>query len=250
MTLAPPTVAEIELPDVPGGSRNLHGVLALPAGDGPWPAVVMVHEAFGLTPVMRKQAIRMAQAGFLVLMPDLFADGGTRKCLIPTFRAISAGQGRIFVDVENARQALLGRDDCNGRVGVLGFCMGGGFALMAASGHGFDAASANYGRLPKDLDRALEHSCPVVGSYGGKDNTMPKDSAAKLQLALTKAKVPHDIHVYPDARHAFLNEEADGTLPAPLSGLMNMVMGIGPNPEAAKEAWVRIDGFFKQHLTV
>jgi carboxymethylenebutenolidase len=250
MTATAPVVSEIELPDVEGGSKDLHGVLARPAGDGPWPAVVMVHEAFGLTPVMRKQAIRMAQAGFLVLMPDLFADGGTRKCLIPTFRAISAGQGRIFVDVENARKTLLARDDCNGRIGVLGFCMGGGFALMAASGHGFDASSANYGRLPSDLDSAFEHSCPVIGSYGGKDRTMPKDSATKLEIALTRKDVPHDVHVYPEAGHAFLNPEADSTLPAPISGLMNVVMGIGPNPESAKVAWKRIDAFFMEHLSV
>src|SRR4051812_49367748 len=131
--MSAPTLVDLDLPPtLPGASPRLRGVLGIPAGTGPWPGVVLVHEAFGLTDVMRRQVQRMAEAGFLALMPDLFVEGGPRKCLRATFRDIVRGEGRVFDDVETARRALTARPDCSGRVGVIGFCMGGGFALMAA----------------------------------------------------------------------------------------------------------------------
>ncbi|MEA9984720.1 MULTISPECIES: dienelactone hydrolase family protein [Subtercola] len=242
-----PTVSTVDLSGqaLPGMSPGLNGVLAVPAGDGPWPAVVMVHEAFGLTDVMKRQVDRMAAAGFLVLMPDLFVDGGPRRCLRATFTAISAGHGRVFVDVEAARAYLVGRGDCTGKVGVLGFCMGGGFALVAASGHGFDAASSNYGRLPSELDEAFSGACPIVGSYGGRDNSL-RGAAAKLDAALTTRDVPHDVKEYPTAGHSFLNDAPTG--PKIFRPLFSAILGAGPDPEAAADAWKRIDAFFREHL--
>jgi carboxymethylenebutenolidase len=151
-------------PLLDGASPALAGVLAVPDGDGPWPAVVIVHEAFGVTDVMRRQVQRMAAAGYLVVMPDLYTAGGARKCLTATFRAMASGHGRAWVDIESARQMLIARDDCTGRVGVLGFCMGGGFALGAAT-RGFGASSVNYGRLPKDMDAVLAGACPIVDKH-------------------------------------------------------------------------------------
>ena len=78
-----------------------------------------------------------------------------------TFRSLFNGQGQAYDDIESSRRWLLGRDDCSGRVGVIGFCMGGGFALMTAS-RGFDVSAPNYGQLPKNLDAAL--STPVLWS--------------------------------------------------------------------------------------
>ncbi|RFA23618.1 dienelactone hydrolase family protein [Subtercola boreus] len=242
-----PTVSDIDLTGqaLPGMSPGLHGVLAVPAGEGPWPAVVMVHEAFGLTEVMRRQVERMAAAGFLVLMPDLFVDGGARKCLRATFQAISTGQGRAWVDVEAARAALVARADCTGRVGVLGFCMGGGFALVAAADRGFDAASVNYGRLPSDMDTALAGACPIVGSYGGRDNSL-RGAAAKLDAELAKRDIPRDVKEYPTAGHSFLNDAPTG--PAWMRPVMKAILGAGPEPIAAADAWARIDAFFHTHL--
>lgn len=239
------TVTDIQLPPVTGGSDGLTGVLAVPDGAGPWPGVVLVHEAFGVTDVMRRQVIRMAEAGYVALMPDLFAMGGARKCLGATFRALSAGEGRAFVDIENARTVLAARADSTGSIGVLGFCMGGGFALAAAANRGFDAASANYGRLPKELDTAFEHACPIVGSYGGSDASL-KGAAAKLAAALTAQGVVHDVKEYPTAGHSFLNDAPTGR--APLRFIMGRFMGAGPDPVAAADAWQRIDGFFAEHL--
>lgn len=239
------TVTDIQLPSVPGGSEGLTGVLAVPDGPGPWPGVVLVHEAFGINDVMRRQVVRMAEAGFVALMPDLFAMGGARKCLNATFRALRSGEGRAFIDIENARSVLAERSDSTGSIGVLGFCMGGGFALVAASAHGFDAASANYGMLPSDLDTAFDNACPIVGSYGGKDATL-KGAAAKLTAALEAKGIVHDVKEYPTAGHAFLNDAPTG--PAALRFVMSRFMGAGPDPVAAADAWHRIETFFGEHL--
>ncbi len=228
---------------VPGTSRRLTGYVARPAGQGPWPGVVVVFEAWGLDDVMRRQADRLARAGYLAVIPDLYADGGTLRCLVPTMRALSAGRGRAFADIEAARQYLLGDPACTGKVGVIGFCMGGGFALLAA-GRGFDVSSVNYGMLPKDLDDALAGACPVVGSYGGADR-MLSGAAATLDDGLARAGVARDVKEYPGAGHSFLNDKDNS--PLLLRPLMK-VSGAGPDPEAAADAWSRIEAFFAAHL--
>ncbi|TFD31525.1 dienelactone hydrolase family protein [Cryobacterium cryoconiti] len=240
-----PHLIDLLLPPAPGGSAGLRAVLGRPAGPGPWPAVVLVHEAFGLNDVMRRQVERMAAAGYLALMPDLFTEGGARKCLMQTFRELQTGAGRAFTDIESARQFLINRDDCTGAAGVLGFCMGGGFALVAAT-RGFDAASVNYGRLPKQLDDALTGACPIVASFGATDKSL-RGAAATLEASATRLGIPHDVVEYPGAGHAFLNDAESG--PVALRFLLKRVLGAGPDPVAAADAWRRIEAFFGEHLT-
>jgi carboxymethylenebutenolidase len=226
------------------GDDELHGVLAVPPGKGPFPAVVMVHEVFGIDESMRSQITRMASAGYLVLMPDLFSRGGMRKCLKATFRALVDGTGQAYVDVEAAKQLLLSRPDCTGKIGVVGFCMGGGFALQLVS-KGYDAAAVNYGQAAKDLDGQLVGSCPIVASFGGKDMSL-KGAGPKLEAALIQAGVPHDVKVYPEASHAFMNPTQAG--PKALRPFMNTVVGFKPRPVEAADAWSRIEAFFGEHL--
>ncbi len=229
---------------VPGRTAQLRGFLGVPTGTGPWPAVVMLHEAFAIDEVMLRQVERMSSAGYLVLMPDLFSAGGPRRCLAATFRALSSRQGRAFEDIEAARRWLLERADCNAAIGVLGFCMGGGFALVAAS-RGFDAASVNYGMIPKDVSDVLQGACPVVGSYGGKDRTLAR-AVPRLEAALEARSIDHDVKTYPAAGHSFLNDAPSG--PAWLQPVLKAVLGAGPDPDAAADAWRRIEEFFRQYL--
>ena len=222
---------------------ELKGVIAVPDGVGPWPAVVMVHEIFGIDEAMRAQIERLATAGYVVLMPDLFSRGGVRKCLTATFKALSSGTGQAFDDVESAKALLLEHPKTTDKVGVIGFCMGGGFALLLAS-RGYDASAVNYGMLPSDLDSALEGACPIIGSFGGKDKQLA-GATAKLEVALTKKKIVHDLKEYPEAGHAFMNPSQAG---GPVFGTLLRVTGAKPNPAAATDAWQRIETFFAKHL--
>ena len=242
------TITELDLTTVPGapsGSRTLRGHLARPTGHGPWPGVVVLHEVFGADDdVMRRHVERLASLGYLTLMPDLFSDGGAVRCLVATFRALTSGRGRAYADIEAARTLLAGHPDSTGAVGVLGFCLGGGFALVSA-GRGFDAASVNYGPVPKNLDAVLAGACPVIGSYGGRDRAIPVADVARLDDALARHGVPHQVTVYPRASHSFLNDAPSG--PRVLAPLVR-VAGMGPEPESAAQAWVAIDAFLARHL--
>jgi carboxymethylenebutenolidase len=204
----------------------------------------MVHEVFGIEENMRAQVLRLASAGYIVLMPDLFSRGGMRKCLNATFRALTAGTGQAFDDVEAAKQMLVARPDFTGKVGVIGFCMGGGFALQLAN-HGYGASAVNYGMMPKDIDAVLSGACAIIGSYGAKDKTL-KGAAATMERELSARGIPHDIKEYPEANHAFMNPGPAG--PKLLRPFMQKVAGFKPYPEDAADAWRRIEAFFAEHL--
>jgi carboxymethylenebutenolidase len=235
-------MTKIEITPEPGGSQSLHGYLATPSGAGPWPGVVLIHEAFGLDDNMRAHADRLAAAGYLTIAPDLYSQGGARKCLVSTMRAMMSGEGRAFADLEAARKWLVASDQCTGRIGAIGFCMGGGFALLTVHKH--DVVSANYGFLPKNVDEVMADACPVVASYGALDRPL-RTAPAKLEAALTKAGVVHDVKQYQNAGHAFLNAEESG--PGWLRPLLRATHSV-PNPEAAADAWGRIETFFAEHL--
>ena len=239
-------MTDIDLSDLAAdrdGSQPLRGYLASPAGTGPWPAVVMIHEIFGLDEVMRGHADRLASFGYLTLAVDLFSAGSTARCLVATMTAMMRGRGRAFADISAAHDYLAGSPECTGKIGVIGFCIGGGFALLTAN-NGFDAAAVNYGQLPRHLDEAVAGACPIVGNYGGRDPSL-RGAAGRLDAALNKAGVTHDVKEYPAASHAFLNDAEAG--PGVLRPLLR-VAGIGPESESAKDAWDRIGTFFATHL--
>jgi carboxymethylenebutenolidase len=225
---------------------QLDGRLAVavrPTVGGPWPGVVMLHEIFGIDDVLRRQANRLASAGFVVLAPDLLGEGRKLGCMISTFKAMRARNGLPFEIIQRARERLLDDPQVNGKVGVIGFCMGGGFALLVSS-EGFDASAVNYGMVPADVDEVLRGACPVVASYGGRDKQLVRE-VPRLRAALEANGVPYDLEVYPTAGHSFLNDERNGPLLArPLLRLSH----VGPDPVAASDAWRRIEAFFGEHL--
>jgi carboxymethylenebutenolidase len=216
------------------------GHLALPATPGPWPGVVVLPEILGLTDDIRAHTDRLARAGYAAFAPDVLRGGLTARCVLRAMREVSAGRGPTFDAAEEARAYLAGRDDCTGFVGILGFCMGGGFALVAAARQDFDAAAVNYGRLPRRPGDALAGACPVVASYGRRDHLL-RGAAAKLERALTSQGVDHDVKEYPDSGHGFMNDHA-----FPLVARISMSAGFhGPD---AEDAWRRIEEFFTRHL--
>jgi carboxymethylenebutenolidase len=232
------------MPDVliPTPRGQMPAWLAVPTAPAPVPGVIVLHDVGGMSQDHRNQAQWLAEAGFLALAVDLYYLGGMLRCLRSVIRDLTARSGPTFEDVECCRTWLAAQPGCSGRIGVIGFCMGGGFALLLVSGRGFSAASVNYGgKLPPDVDEFLKTACPVVGSYGGKSH-FEKGVADELERALQRALVPHDVKEYPDAGHSFMNNKEQFWFK------LLRFAGIAYNEPAAMDARRRISAFFHMHL--
>lgn len=211
--------------------------LLVPDGAGPWPGVVVVHDGFGLSDDIRNNARRFADHGYLALAPDLYARGGLR-CVAATMLAQQRGHGPAVDDLNAARRLLADRADCTGRVGIAGFCLGGGFALVMGS-KGFDAAAPFYPSLVTSFARLAEGSCPVVASFGSRDPLNIR-GGQRLTRALVDGGIAHDVHTYPGVGHSFANE-----LPAqPLI----RIGGFGYDAAVTADAYRRVFAFFDAHL--
>lgn len=238
-------MAEIELL---GARGRMPVYIAEPEGDGPWPGVVIVHDAIGMSRDLRRQADWLAEAGYLAAAPDLFYYGIRLRCLFTAMRQWLKREGAVFEDISVARDMLTDRPDCTGRTGLIGFCLGGGFAVLMASGYGFDASSVNYGAVPEDALAVFERACPIVGSYGADDRGL-RDDPERMRAALQQLGIAHDIKVYPETAHSFLNDHERSEVP-----LWAIVMDkltssrSGYVETSATDARRRIVAFFDEHL--
>jgi carboxymethylenebutenolidase len=210
---------------------------------GPWPGVVVIHDAFGISDDMREQADWLAAAGYVAVIPDLFAGKAAVRCMKDLFAQLSAQRGPAFDQISSVRSWVAASPDCTGTVGVIGYCMGGGFALLLAGQPGWSASSVNYGRVPDNVAEILVGACPVVASFGGRDKGL-RGAAGTLRRAADQAGVPADIKEYPRAGHGFINRV---TAASPLTPVLK-VMGVGYEHDAAADAKRRILAFFDSHL--
>ncbi len=228
--------------DVPSG--RMRAELAAPREAGPRAAIIVIHEIFGLNDDMREKAQRLAGMGYVALAPDLYSTRGPKPfCVLRTMRGLGNGDGPVFADLDACRAWLAARPEVDAsRVGVIGFCLGGGIATLYAARGEVGAAAVFYGSVPKDRSD-LDGSCPIVAGYGGRDRFVGKHGA-RLERHLEALGVPHDITTYPGAGHSYMSDH---------SGLMARVNAWGPmkvgfNPEAAEDSWRRVQAFFAEHL--
>jgi Dienelactone hydrolase and related enzymes len=224
----------------PAGNTTLPGVFTLPDGEGPFPGLVMIYEAFGMTDEMKRVARDLAADGYATVIPDLFARGPVRPlCVARVLRTVFTGRGQALDDLEAARRWFAARPQIDAdRIGTIGFCMGGSFALLLAR-TGLYKVSAPFYSTAVDVPRA----CPVVASYGGRDR-LTRGVPEKLSAQLTALGVPHDVEVYPDAGHSFYTRTP---------GLMGELAKRSPlraeyHEPSAQDAHRRIVTFFREHL--
>jgi carboxymethylenebutenolidase len=229
--------------DPDGRSAYLATPVVTDASPGPWPGVVVVHDAFGISDDMREQADWLAAAGYLAMVPDLYAGRAAVRCVRAMVAQLGAQQGPAFDQIATVRSRLATSADCTGTVGVIGYCMGGGFALLLAGRPGWSASSVNYGMVPQNLAEVLAGACPVVASFGGKDRGL-RGAADTLRRAAHEAGVRADVKEYPQAGHGFINRI---TAVSPLTPMLK-VMGVGYDHTAAADAKSRILRFFDTYL--
>lgn len=221
----------------PGGA--IDALLGVPDGPGPWPGVVVIHDAIGYGPDKQSISDRIAGSGYLALTPNLYARGGRARCITRVFRELMTQRGRALDDILAARDHLRAMPECAGPVGIAGFCMGGQFALLL-SPRGFGAAAPFYGTpLPRHLDDVLTGACPIVASFGGRD-PLGIGAADRLRRVAEHQRIPHDIKLYPGAGHSFANQ-------LPGQPLIR-IAGFGYNAGATADAWARVFTFFGEHL--
>lgn len=228
---------------IPVGDASIPGYLAIPsAGEAAsWPGVVVIHEAFGLNDDIRRKADELASHGYLALAPDLFDGRSFIRCVGSAFKQLRAGSGPAFTMLDACAALLAGRPDCTGKIGAIGFCMGGGFALLCAPREGFDVAAVNYGEVPKDAELALAGACPIVGSFGGRDQ-MGTKGPERLQRALAALEIRHDVEIYPGSGHRFMTRSSG------FGGVLAKIARMSYSEPDAADAWRRIYAFFDAEL--
>jgi carboxymethylenebutenolidase len=225
----------IDAPDGP-----IDALLGVPEGEGPWPGVVVIHDAFGYGPDNESISGRIAAAGYLALTPNLYSRGGRARCITRVFRELLSKRGRALDDIVAAGDHLRAMPQSTGSVGIAGFCMGGQFALVM-SPKGFAASAPFYGTpLPRKLSATLDGACPIVASFGRRD-PMGIGAPARLRKVIQDKGITADIKVYPDAGHSFANQ-------LPGQPLLR-ITGFGYNEAATNDAWSRVFTFFGEHLS-
>ncbi len=191
----------------PSGNETIQGLLYLPEGTGPHPAIVVIHEWWGLSSWIKEQAARYAAEGYVVLAVDLYRGQVTND--METAHELSRGlpQDRGVRDLVSSVAYLRTRKDVvPNKIGAVGWCMGGGYALqLAIAEPSLAAVAINYGALATDLSALSRIQAKVLGNFGGKDPGIPPQSVETFEKTLRQLGKEVNIKVYPDAGHAFEN---------------------------------------------
>ena len=209
------------------------GFLATPEGSGRFPGLVVIQEWWGLVPHIKEVAERFASEGFIALAPDLYHGQAASEPDEARKLAMELDRGRAVAEIVAALTYLQSLEQVTPqKIGLVGFCMGGSLTVAAAAAcQDVGAAVVFYG-IPPDLDIVRTIRAPLLGLYGADDHGIPVERVGALEAELRKQGVEHEIHIYPDAGHAFFNDARPHIY----------------QPRAAQDAWQRTLRWFRQHL--
>jgi carboxymethylenebutenolidase len=189
------------------GDETVQGMLYMPSGQGPFPAIVVIHEWWGLNDWVKEQAAKLADEGYVTLALDLYRGkvATTPDLAHEIMRGVP--EDRAARDLHAAVEFLKSRGDVKkDRIASIGWCMGGGYSLQAALGEPtLRAAVINYGRLATDPESLKKINAAILGIFGGKDRGIPVDDVQEFEAALKQQGKKVEIVVYPEAGHAFEN---------------------------------------------
>jgi carboxymethylenebutenolidase len=227
---------EVQL-DEPRGRK---AEMLVPSGDD-LPGVVVVHDIYGLTDDTRRHCRNFADAGYAAIAPDLYR-GGSPVCVVSTLRSMLRQEGEALEGIEAARRALAERPEVDpDRIGITGFCMGGGFAILAAADGRYAVAGPFYGEVPQSAER-LRGICPTIAQAGGKDHHFAS-AARRLSAHLHELGVEHEVIIYEDVGHSFMNDH-EGPLVA-LGRYTPLHAAYDAHTES--KAWPALLDFFERH---
>jgi carboxymethylenebutenolidase len=226
--------AKTETVSYKSGDETVNGFLALPDGGGKHPAIVVIHEWWGLNDQVKEDAQKLAAQGYVALAVDLYRGkvATTPDVAHELMRGVPDDRG--MRDIEAAFAYLAARPDVKpGKIGSVGWCMGGGWSIkLAMSEPKLAACAVNYGSLPTEATSIARIKAPVLGNFGADDRGITPDSVHAFDAAMKAAGKPVDVKIYDGAGHAFENPNNKD----------------GYRPQAAADAWSRMDAFFKKTL--
>jgi carboxymethylenebutenolidase len=216
------------------GDEAVQGVLYTPAGKGPFPAIIVIHEWWGLNDWVKDQASKLADQGYEALAIDLYRGkvATTPDMAHEIMRGVP--EDRAKRDLHAAFEFLQSQPNVRkDRIGAIGWCMGGGYSLDVALQEPTLAADViNYGHLATDPEALKKINAPILGLFGGQDQGIPPADVKKFGETLDKMGKKVDVKIYGDAGHAFENPNNK----------------TGYRPDDATDAWKRTVDFLAANL--
>jgi carboxymethylenebutenolidase len=230
-----PAVAAEQSVTFKSGTETGSGLLVTPEGKGPFPAVIVIQEWWGLDDWVKDQARALAREGYVALAVDLYHGKVTKDPEVAHQLMSGLPEDRAVRDLKGTFAYLQSRADVRkDRIAAIGWCMGGRYALeLATLEPGLKAVVAYYGAPPTDPAALARIKAPILGNYGGDDKGPAPDQVKAFEEALKKAGKSADVKIYPGAPHAFANPNNPWK---------------GYREEAARDAWARTLAFFTKHL--
>ena len=214
---------------------NINGYFAKPTGAGPFPAVIVIQEWWGLDAQTKSIADRFAQEGYLAFAPDVYhgelaklGDGDTAMRLVQKYGPNAPAELATMFD------ALKTHPNCNGKIGSVGFCFGGRMSLALSTTRPLDAVCTFYGGGMQTIFDQLRANlkAPVLGFFGDADVSIPAGTVEEFDKLLDDVGVEHEVIMYPNSGHAFFRDSDPSVY----------------IPEASKDAWERVKKFFQKNL--